>query len=127
MSAHADDLRYFYAEDLGDSEEVSASGVTAKTAVLTPGRYVVRVRSVAGGATTAWFRQGVQADVVAASAVPSAPFIIGGTTTTAADQRLQNEVLFTFMVRASGKTGLAVILNAGTATVTVTKVSRDKN
>lgn len=126
MSAHADDLRYFYAEHLGDTVEVSASNVTAVTAALSPGKYMVRVRTAAGGAEVAWFRQGSQATVTAAAAVPSTPYVIGGTTTTAADQRLQNGVLFTFMVRGS-LDGLAVILDAGTAIVSVTKISRDKN
>lgn len=122
MSAHADDLRHVYAESLGPSEIVAAGVASAKTSVLPPGRYAVRVRNVAGAAL-AWFAQGEQSAITATAAVPSTPFDIGGTILTAADRVALAKPLFTTVVR-NGQ-GIAVILDAGTASVIVTKISRD--
>jgi hypothetical protein len=82
-----------------------------------------------------WLRVGDE-DVVAAEAVPSMHFSVGGTTTTAADQRALNEVLMTFMVRGSPaydgrqtskrRDSIAGILDAGTAVLVVTKMSRGR-
>ncbi len=134
MSAHADDLRHWYAEDLGDSRELALSNTTAALTKLEPGRYIVRVRSVAT-AVDLWLRFGDE-DVVAATAVPSTHFSVGGTILTAADQRALNEVLMRFIVRrspgydgrktAKSRVAIAGILDAGTAVLVVTKVSRDR-
>ena len=65
----------------------------------------------------------------------STPFDIGGTITTAADRALLARPLFTVIVRPGpagavgaekgALDGIAVILDAGTASVIITKVSRD--
>lgn len=112
MAANADDLRDFYATDLGNTVTVAAS-TSAAQVTLTPGRYVVRYRSVSGAATV-WARQGE----AATAAVPSTPY----------DVALFNAAsgyLFTTNVRGFGpKQVLSFILDAGTAQIVVTRISR---
>ncbi len=123
MAAHADDLRYFYAETLGDTLILSASNTSSATPALAPGRYRVRYRNVSGAAQV-WLRQGNAATITAAAAVPSTPFDLGGAA---------SGELFLTMVRGNSATGglddgafLAAITNAGTVDVVVTKISRGK-
>jgi hypothetical protein len=112
MAANADDLRDFYATDLGDSVAVSAS-VAAAQVSLAPGRYLVRYRSIAGAATI-WARQGS----AAAAAIPSTPYDV-------ALFNASSGYLFTTNVRGSGaKQVLSFILDAGTAQIIVTRISR---
>lgn len=124
MSAEADDLRYHYSETLGRTQAAAlTSGASERNAEkLTPGKYVARVRAVAGAATV-WLHQG-GSTVNAAAAAPSTPFEIHATIGGAADAAAANKPLATFIVRGESDAYLAGILNAGTATLIITKVSR---
>jgi hypothetical protein len=119
MSAHADDLRNFYNEHLGDSAIISAiAGGSLPTLQLTPGRYLIHFADIAGGCTKVWIRQGpysATAPVLAAAAVPSTPF----------DVSAPPYALIHVMARFNTTDQIAAITNAGTASVIVTKVSRD--
>jgi hypothetical protein len=121
MAAHADDLRYYYSEHLGQTTEVACSGVVATSPALEPGRYIARVRGAAGAARI-WLRL----EGAASAAAPSTPFEIGGTVADAASVRAANAPLCTFIVRGTGPNQLSAILDAGTATLVLTKISRDK-
>ena len=114
MVAHADDLRHFYAEHLGDSETVAAvTGATKKVVdPLTKGRYLIQFHTLAGGVAIVWCRQGPHASVVAAKAAPSTPMEVN----------TPPRPTLTVMVR-EGSDGLAFITDAGTCSVTITKIS----
>ena len=120
MAAHADDLRYFYAETLGDSVQVTAPNGSALglPAALTPGRYEIRVLDFASG--DLWIRQGPFGSVLAAATAPSTKFV------EQALAGLLNYPIFTFMVRGEGDNGLSFYGDTGAPLVQVTKVSRDK-
>lgn len=131
MAAHADDLRYFYAEDIGDSIEQSCpagSSTELRDEKLEPGRYALRITDFGGGVV--WVRMGATGDVTAAPNAPSMRF------TNHTDVAELNKPVLTFMVRAVGKGPhppaprdmLAFYVNGGTgATVSVTKISRGKS
>lgn len=123
MSAHADDLRYFYAEHLGGSVEVSLSNVAAANAEeLTPGRYQIRVRNIVGAATL-WLRQKGEDEQplrVATAATPTTPFPLGAGTRAAL-----GEPIAVVIVRP-GTGFFSGILDAGTASLILTKVSRSR-
>ena len=120
MAAHADDLRYFYAEHLGDSVRVTApsGGTVELPEPLTPGRYEIRVPAYGGG--DLWLRQGPFGDVLAAAAAPSTQFVVH------TDSAHLNYAIFTLMVRGENDNGLSCFGSGGTPVVQVTKVSRDK-
>lgn len=132
MAAHADDLRYFYAEDLGDSiEQTCPAGVSTelRDEKLEPGRYVLRILDFGGG-TAVWVQMGETGNVVAQASTPSTRF------NAHANAEELNKPLLTFMVRAVGKGPnppkerdmLAFFTDGGTgAIVSVTKVSRGKS
>lgn len=117
MSAHGDDLRYYYAEHFGPTQVTAASAVSsALTERLTPGRYLLQFNTVAGGATLVWVKQGAFGSVAATAAAPSMPI----------DLTENPKPRFFFMVRPGIEAdGLAFITNAGTVNAVVTKVSRD--
>jgi hypothetical protein len=124
MSADATDLRFHFAEHLGDSEVLTASAVVAASRRLLPGRYRVRFLGVAGGATRLWVRQGAFGGVVAAAVMPSTPF----------DLTISPYAEFTTMARPGavdnanarpGTDGLSFITDAGTVTVVITRISRE--
>jgi hypothetical protein len=122
MSAHADDLRHFYSETLGISQTVAADAVGAKkTTALEKGRYLVQFHTLAGGVNIVWCRQGPQASVLAAAAAPSTPMEVG----------TPPRPTLTLMVSSNkpieGDDGLSFLCDAGTCSVTVTKISRGKN
>ena len=124
MSAHADDLRHFYAEHLGETVEVSlASGAAAANAEeLPPGRYLVKVRAISGAALL-WLRQKAEDENPlrnATAAAPSTPFPLGAGTSAAL-----GEPIATVIVRP-GTGVFSGILDAGTATLVLTKVSRNR-
>jgi hypothetical protein len=132
MSAYADDLRYFYSEDLGDTIELTL-GVAATTEELRaeglqPGRYILRIVDFGAGTTDLWVRQGPTGVVTAAAAAPALRYRAH------ADIGLLNLPVHTFMVRASGKGAnpskqrdmLAFFSVGGLPTVQVTKISRDQ-
>ena len=122
MSAHADDLRYFYSEALGATVLLSVSTVSAVTPELEPGRYRVRYLDMAG-ATKLWLRQGDSDSLAATAAVPSTPFALPAA---------QGEL---FITTARATTGggpnkgsfIAALTDAGTLTLVLTKISRGKN
>lgn len=119
MSAEADDLRYYYAETLGDSETLTANagGATKNGSSLTPGRYLIQFHTVAGAALV-WCRQGPFASVAAAAASPSTPFGVSA----------PPYPVFSLIVKPNqGLDGLSFITDAGTCDVTITKISRGKN
>lgn len=119
MAAHADDLRMFYAETIGETVEVSAGAgaATPLAEALREGRYILRVLDFGGG-TSVWVKQGKFGEVEAEAAAPSTQFLAS---TLAGDL---NKPLLTFMVRASGKEGLSFFSVGGTARVQITRVSR---
>lgn len=124
MSAAADDLRYFYAENLGDAEIKSADGTGIEFKDLVPGRYAVRYRTVAGS-TVVWVKQTEQGDTTLLNVAPATPFDIA-----------TNGLLFTFMVRGVSPSAqqanvtkprnrLTFRTNAGTVDIVVTRISRE--
>lgn len=128
MSAHATDLRYFYAETIGATTAVSAASgsATALAEPLEPGRYALRVLGYGGG-TAIWVRQGPFGDVTAAAAAPATQFVAS------TDAIVLNAPLITFMVRGdnlgnpSKDNGLSFFSVGGISAVQITKVSRDKS
>ncbi len=121
MPAHADDLRYFYAEDIGRSVAlVAGNGSSARLAnPLEPGRYMLRALAF-GAATAVWVRQGDEA-VDAAAAVPSTQFL------PPTDDGFLNLPLIVFMVRAGNERDHIAAHGVGAAvTLQITKISRDK-
>ena len=131
MAAYADDERYYYAEDIGDTVELTLAGAAASEQLraepLTPGRYILRVTAWST-ATQLWVRQGAAGDVTANNAAPSMMFV------PPTDPGFNNFPLLFFMVRAGGKGSdanasrnmLAFYAVTAACTVQVTKVSRDK-
>ena len=118
MSADADDLRYHYAETLSDCTLLAATNAIV-TKQLKPGRYRAKFMDIAGGAARAWVRQGPFATVAATRAVPSTPYDLTATPLPS----------FVFIVRGgnsqpSQSDGLSVILDAGTANLFLTNISR---
>ena len=133
MAAHADDLRYWYSETIGDTIELAILGASARFGddePLTPGRYVLRIIDF-GTRTDVWIRQGKAGDVEAAATTPSMRFRAH---TVVPDLNLP---IFTFIVRPGSKGGadgaddddidaLAIIGVAGADGVAqLTKYSRD--
>ena len=118
MVAHADDLRHFYAEVLGRSETVAAvtGSATKVAAPLENGRYLIQFHTLAGGVAIVWCSQGPHGSVAATKAAPSTPMEVD----------TPPRPTLTVMVR-SGLDGLSFITDAGTCSVTVTKISRGKN
>jgi hypothetical protein len=121
MAAHANDLRYFYAETLGQSVQVTCpSGATVELdEPLTPGRYQIRVVAYGGG--DLWAKQGPYGNVTAENDEPSTQFV-GHT-----DLGHLNYPLMTIMVRGEADNGFSFFGDGGTPIVQVTKVSRDKS
>jgi len=113
VSAYADDLRYFYSGILGVTQTVAVGAASAKTTALTHGRYLIHYLDLVG--TRIWVRQGNQADVVAAAASPSFP--------------MDNDGIRAIEVTVKpGFNGIAAIGAGGTtATLVVTKISRDRS
>jgi len=130
MAAHADDERYFYAEDLGATIELTLAGAGASEELraepLEPGRYMLRVVAW-GGCTQLWVRQGAAGDVTAAAQAPSTRF------NPPTDVGFTNAPLVTFMVRPGTRDGkpasdmLAFWGVTAVCTVQVTKISRDRS
>lgn len=118
MAAHADDLRHFFSEVLGISETVAAITGSAKkvAAALPNGRYLVQFHTLAGGVAIVWCKQGPFASVAATKAAPSTPMEVD----------TPPRPTLTLMVR-EGLDGLSFITDAGTCSVTITKISRGKN
>jgi hypothetical protein len=118
MAAHADDLRNWYAEALGDSETIAAITGSAKknVAPFPNGRYLIQFHTLAGGVAIVWCRQGPHGSVAAAKASPSTPMEVS----------VPPRPTLTVMVR-DNLDGLSFITDAGTCSVTITKISRGKN
>lgn len=106
MGARSTDIAALYGVDIGDSVKVAATNVSARSVALTAGkRYRVQAVNLAGGATLAWVHVG-DSTVTATTDAPSTPL---GTA-------------FDFIAR-SNRNYVAVILNAGTATLVITPVN----
>ena len=130
MAAHADDLRYWYSETIGDTIEVTPVASTSTpllTEPLQPGRYMLRVLDF--NAADLWVRQGKDGDVEAAATAPSMRFLAH------TDAAELNKPLLTFIVRPGSKGGddddsdgidqIAFFTTAAAAVIQVTKYSRD--
>ena len=128
MSAHADDLRYFYSEHIGPSIVLAGVADGAATVLpekLAPGRYMLHTITVAGAALL-WIKQGPFGLLGAAvAAAPNTPLDL------AEDPRHK----FFFMAKPAGKgagserkatDGLSLITDAGTVTVVITRVAREE-
>lgn len=116
MPAHADDLRYFYSAVLGRSEELSVTDAAAVEVEepLAPGRYLLHILDATG---RIYVRQGLHGDNDPVASTPSFP------------------------MESSGIKAIEIIVRPGadidsiaaravatvTATLVVTKISRDKS
>jgi len=118
MAADAEDMRLAYSATLGDSFEVALSGASAVSEPLEKGRYEVRLHTVAG-ASLVWLRQGKNDTLEATAAPPSAPFTVDP-----ADALALNTPLVVLNVRSDKDNRIAGVLDAGTATLSITRVSR---
>lgn len=134
MSAHADDLRYFYAEHLGRAQTVAvvtADG-TEPTEALEPGRYELSFAVPGAGLTRAWVTpQGPHGTLAAGMAVaaPNTPIELAGFLAgTSPSPRLR------FIVRPPGSgnatnpaiDSIALRSEGGTVTAVIQKISRGK-
>ena len=128
MSAHADDLRHWYAEHIGPSVVLAAVGSAAAvpSGKLASGRYLLHVQDVAGGATKLWVRQGPDSNKpIAVAAAPATPIDL-----------LEDPIhKFPFMAKPAGEgagaaqkatDSLSFITDAGTITVVLTRISRQE-
>lgn len=120
MAAHADDLRFFYAEHLGDTVEVTtpSGGTVELPEPLTPGRYMIRC--TAYGGADVWIKQGVFGDVTAAAAPPATKFVVH------TDSAHLNYPILVVMVRDENDNAFSFFGDGGTAEIQITKISRDK-
>ena len=127
MAAHADDIRYAYAETIGATTQVvaTAGAATPLPEPLEPGRYALRIIGFGGG--DVWVRQGPHGTLPDAAAAAPNMLFTGHT-----DTALLNLPVLTFIVRGaspggvSQTDGLSFFANGGTALIQVTKISRDK-
>ncbi len=90
----------------GQSEVVALTAVSARTAQLTPGRYLVRVAGL--GANTAWLLQGDGAVVSTLGTAGETPFLDGAVS---AEFEVYDTTVDAYV---------AGIMSAGTATLVVT-------
>ncbi len=126
MSANASDLRAFYGEVLGPTQEITAASgaATPLDTALPPGRYVLRITDY-GGATGVWVRQGAFGSVPDAVAAAPNTLFVGST-----DAVVLNAPLASFMVHGSNlqnpaqDDGFSFFSVGGAATVQVTKIGR---
>lgn len=125
MSAHADDLRHFYAEHIGASLVLAVGSGAAVNLpeALTPGRYLIHTMDVAGAAKL-WFKQGPFGMPDVTAAAPATPIDLAEAT----------RAKYTLMAKPQGRgagaegkntDGLSFITDAGTVNVVVTRISRD--
>ncbi len=116
MSAHADDLRHFYAEHLGVSETLAVvAGSSVENAEkLPPGRYMISFTVVAGAAIC-FVRQSAFGGDGATQGDPSTPFDLGE----------DPKPRFYLMVKPGRTDQLSFRTDAGTVNAVITKISRD--
>lgn len=115
MVANADDLRYFYGEFIGVTQQITLNNGSPTPVDLTAekGRFALRVLDYAG--VDVWVRQG-KANVVAAAAAPAMRFIAH------TDPAELNKPLITFMVK-DGNQHLSFFATGGAPVIQLTKVS----
>lgn len=111
MGANSRDLENYYQAELGGSVTLSAGVASARVQLVAGKKYRARFVNPAGGATMAWLLLG-GSTVTATTASPSSPL-------TTAD----NYTTVEFTARPN-RNYLAAILNAGTASIVITPVSR---
>ena len=128
MSAHADDLRYLYAEHHGRTVlvAVTAMGGIEPAEPLEPGRYEVSFVTVTDAALAWVSPQGPHGTLAAGmtAAAPATPY----------DVTEDPKPRFTFIVRPPGAgnatnppiNSLAFRTDAGTVTAVIKKISRGK-
>ncbi len=129
MAAHGDDLRYFYSPALGRAVKIAVTdAASAKIAeALAPGRYLVHFIDMAPATGRIWVRQGTFADVEATTDVPSFPMDADGIRAIEITVRPSPTDKNDSNAPASEWDGIAAIAAAGvTATLIITKISRDK-
>jgi hypothetical protein len=116
MVAHANDLRYFYSAHLGRSEELSVTdgGVVEVAEALPPGRYLLHILDATG---RIYVQQGVHGSNTPAATAPAFPMDNDGI----------KAIEIVVPQGASNNSIAARATAAQTATLVVTKISRDKN
>lgn len=122
MSAHADDLRYFYSGVLGRAQTfaVTDAGSTKHAEALTPGRYLVHPIDLTG---RVWIRQGPFDSVAASAAAPSFPLDANGIR--AVEITVRPGAVVDGAAQPSADAGVAAIGAAGAScTLVITKISR---
>jgi hypothetical protein len=131
MSAHADDLRHWYAEHIGPSIVLAGvgDGAAVPAPKLPPGRYLVHTMDVAA-AGQLWIQQSAYDDdagaplKAAVAAAPSTPIDL--TEDTREKYRTMAKPAGTGQGAARKATdGLSFITDAGTVTVVITRISRE--
>lgn len=115
MVAHADDLRYFYAAGIGRSEElaITDAGDTEVAEALSSGRYLLHILDATG---RIYVQQGAfgENDLVAAAA-PAFPMDNDGI-----------KAIEVVVLAGAGLNSIAArAIAAATATLVITKISRD--
>lgn len=117
MVAHANDLRYFYAAALGRSEElaITAAGDTEVAEALPSGRYLLHILDATG---RIYVQQGLFGDnTLAAAAAPAFPMDNDGI-----------KAIEIVVLEGAELNSIAARAVAGvTATLVITKISRDKS
>jgi hypothetical protein len=127
MSAHADDLRHWYAEHIGPSIiiAVGSVGEAVLPERLPPGRYLLHTKDVVT-ATELWINHGPFGAVrVATAAAPATPI----------DLTEDPRPKLAFMAKPPGRgagterkstDGLSMITDAGSVNVVITRISRQE-
>lgn len=122
MAAHADDLRHFYAADIGDTlylQGVAAGAQLADTVgALRPGRYLIQVRNFSVAGSLCWIHVG--------------KFTVGVTLTMAAAAGSRRVPLsedipaIEYNARTGESDRIGAFTSAGTCDVYITRVSAGK-
>ena len=127
MSAHGDDLRFFYAGVLGRTLTITIGAASAKVSeALSPGRYLVHTESMSPAAGRVWVRQGPFDSVVAVAAAPRFPMSSVGIK--AFEITVRGRPAGIYETEGTSHNGIAVIGEGGAVgLLVITKISRDGN
>lgn len=123
MSANAQDLRWYYAAKLGDTQTISAivASATKNTVPLQPGRYLLHFSAWASTGVV-YVRQAPHATVEAVAGDPSTPMSpdgIKGIEITVKAPPAGDPTA------APSENGISVIMTNGTCSFHITKINRD--